>query len=218
MTASVALFDFDGTILRRDSTAVLVRQLLRRRPWRAPLIAPAVVRLRRARDPASLQAAKCDILGTLLRGLTAVAVAEACDRAAERLRPERRPEVMEAIAACTARGGRAVVVSASPGVLVRRALDDARVEVVATEFTVEAGRFTGAVRGPVCFGEAKVEAIRSHLGAGAEITDAWSDSLLDRPMMQLARVRHWLCPPADAEAVHRVDPSGVVVVPAGARP
>ncbi|MBM4113738.1 MAG: hypothetical protein FJ253_10295, partial [Phycisphaerae bacterium] len=67
MSATVSLFDFDGTIVRHDSTLVLVRQLLRLRPWRAAMAAPAAARLRLARSPAALQAAKCVLLGTLLR-------------------------------------------------------------------------------------------------------------------------------------------------------
>lgn len=215
MSAPAALFDFDGTLVRRDSTMPVVRALLSLRPWLATLAAPWAIRVRLARSAQALQAAKAALLGVLLRGLTEERAAPALDQAAVRMRRARRAAVVEAVRAGAARGVRVLVVSASPAVFLRRAVADLPVEVVATEFELEGDRFTGRVRGEICFGDAKVRAVRERLGADAVVEDAWSDSLHDRPMMELARTRHWLCPPADADEVRRIDPAAVVVAPSG---
>ena len=104
------------------------------------------------------------------------------------------------------------MVSASAGFYLRHALAPLHVEVVATEFEVRDDRHTGRVLGSICYGDAKPDAIRALLGANAPVIDAWSDSLSDLPMMLMARKRHWLCPPADADDVTRQDPQGTVVL------
>lgn len=214
--SAVALFDFDGTMVRRDSTGVLAKQLLRLRPWRGPMVVPAAARLRLTNSPDALQRAKCAMLGTLLRGLSEFGAAPAMDRAGELMRRERRPRVIDAVRRCAAQGVRILVVSASPGAFLRRALTDLPVEVVATEFAVVGGRYSGAVTGEICFGDAKVAAVRARVGADSRVEEAWSDSLLDQAMMRMARRRHWLCPPADAEAVRRSDPEAQVISTVGA--
>lgn len=216
MSAAVSLFDFDGTLVRKDSTRVLAGQLVRLRPWRGLLALPAAARLRLSRTPGALQRAKCSLLGALLRGLSEGRAARAMDRAAELMRRERRPRVLDALRRCAARGDRVLVVSASPGVFLRRALTDLPVEVVATEFALEGGVFSGALAGGICFGEAKVTAIAARIGPQARVEEAWSDSLQDAAMMRLARSRYWLCPPADADAVRRADPGAMVVSTADA--
>lgn len=214
MTASVALFDFDGTIVRRDSTRTLVKALARLRPWRAVTAAPLAVKLKLAPSEADLQRAKCALIGGLVRGLDEPRLRPAVECAAEFMRADRRPEVVDALRARAASGQRVLVVSASPGFFLRVALADLPVEVVATEFTMEGGRHTGAVMGAVCFGAAKVPAISAHAEPGAVIEEAWTDSLQDLPMMRLARRRFWLCPPLVAEQVRGVDPEGKVVATA----
>lgn len=216
MSSAVSLFDFDGTIVRRDSTRALAKQLLQLRPWRVLMILPSVVRLRLAQTPHALQRAKCAMLGLLFRGLSEGRAATAIERAAELLQRDRRPQVIDALRRCATRGDRVLVVSASPGVFLRRALADLPVEVVATEFAIERGTFSGSMVGDVCFGDAKVPAIRSLVGPNTIIAEAWSDSLHDRSMMQMAQRRHWLCPPADEAEVRRMDPEAIVIATTGA--
>jgi len=211
MTAPIALFDFDGTIVRRDSTRTLVAALARLRPWRAVTAAPFAVKLKLARSEADLQRAKCALIGRLVRGADAARLQPAIERAAEFVRADRRPEVLDALRSRAAGGSRVLVVSASPGFFLRAALRDLPVDVVATEFAVEDGRHTGAVTGAVCFGAAKVPAITARVEHGAVIDEAWTDSLQDLPMMRLARRRFWLCPPLAAETVRRADPEAHVV-------
>lgn len=210
MTAPAALFDFDGTIIRRDSTSTLVRHLLRMRPWRAPLVAALALRLKMARSPEQLQRAKNALIGALVRGLPAGRAALAADQAAAALRSCRRAGVIRALRAGADRGWRVVVVSASPGFFLRRAVADLPVEVVATEFAVSGDRFTGAVLGEPCFGPAKAMAVRAHLGAGV-VEEAWTDSIQDAAMMRLAIRRCWVCPPADGDEVRRLDADAVIV-------
>lgn len=211
MSTEAVLFDYDGTLVRRDSTRFLVLALVHLRPWLAPRAAMGIAALRLARSPSALQERKCALVGALARGLDANAMGAALTAAAVRMGREARPEAMAALDRYARAGKRVVVVSASAGFYLRHALAPLHVEVVATEFEVRDGRHTGRVSGSICYGDSKPSAIRALLGANATIVDAWSDSLSDLPMMRMARERHWLCPPADAAAVTREDPQGTVV-------
>lgn len=211
MSTEAVLFDYDGTLVRRDSTRFLVLALVQLRPWLAPRAALGIAALRLARSPSALQERKCALVGALTRGLDADAIRPALTAAAVRMGREARPKAMAALYRHTDTGRRVVVVSASAGFYLRHALAPLGIEVVATEFEVRDGRFTGGVSGSICYGDSKPSAIRALLGANATIVDAWSDSLSDLPMMLMARERHWLCPPADAAAVTREDPQGTVV-------
>ncbi len=212
MSTEAVLFDYDGTLVRRDSTRFLVLALVKLRPWLAPRAALGIAALRLARSPSALQERKCALVGALTCGLDADALRSALTAAAVRMGREARPEAMVALGTHARAGRRVVVVSASAGFYLRHALAPLRIEVVATEFEVRDGRHTGRVSGSICYGDSKPSAILALLGANATIIDAWSDSLTDLPMMRMARERHWLCPPADATAVAREDPQGSVVL------
>ncbi len=211
MSAPAVLFDYDGTLVRCDSTRFLVFALLRLRPWLAPRAAVGIAALRLARTPRALQERKCALVGALVRGLDEAALRPALEMAACRMRREVRAPVLAAFDAHARAGCRVVVVSASAGFYLRYALAPLGAEIVATEFEVRGGRYTGRVAGAICYGEVKPAAVRALLGPAAAIEDAWSDSLSDMPMMRLARVCHWLCPPADPAAVTRADPQGIIV-------
>lgn len=211
MSTEAVLFDYDGTLVRRDSTRFLVLALVQLRPWLAPRAALGIAALRLASSPRALQERKCALVGALARGLTADALSAALTTAAVRMEREARPETLAALDTYARAGRRIVIVSASAGFYLRHVLAPLRVEVVATEFEMRNGRHTGRVSGSICYGDAKPSAVHALVGANTTIIDAWSDSLSDLPMMRMARERHWLCPPADADAVARVDPQGTVV-------
>ena len=213
MTAPVALFDVDGTLVRRDSTRTQAAELARWQTRRALRAVRHAWRLKLSRSASSIQSAKCALLGALVRGRSRAQIDAAVDRAAEIVRKDRRPEVVQAILEWANNGGRAIVVSASPGFFLRSALRDLPVEVIATEFEVVGDHYNGMLASPVCFGDAKVAALASLLGPEARIEQAWSDSLHDLPMMRCAGRRIWLCPPADPVAVRRADPEGIVMAP-----
>jgi len=211
VSAETVLFDYDGTLVRRDSTSFLVLALMHLRPWLAPRAALSIAALRLARSPRALQEHKCSLVGALVRGLNADAMGSALTTATVRMEREARPEAWAALDAHVRAGRRVVVVSASAGFYLRYALASLRIEVIATEFEVRDGRHTGRVTGSICYGDKKPDAIRALLGTNETIIDAWSDSLSDLPMMLMARERHWLCPPADPAAVAREDPQGTIV-------
>lgn len=211
-----ALFDFDGTLTRLDTTRDLIAVLARFRPLRFLTAIPLLVAMVAARShPDLLQARKCAVLGHLYAGLEHEDLTPFHASFARRVRPLFRSEVMDSILLHQEQGTQVVIVSASPAVAIEAALGDPMIAVIGTRFALSHNRISGAVIDGACFGEAKVAAIQRWLDGrpgSAEIVEAWSDSWSDAPMMRLAKIRVWIGDTARCRKFQQDDPEGRVLV------
>ncbi|HSO00377.1 MAG TPA: HAD-IB family phosphatase [Candidatus Nanopelagicales bacterium] len=126
-------------------------------------------------------------------GWTAAELCGFVDRVFEaRALPARIRAGMRAVLAwARERGVRVLVVSASPQLVVERAV--ARMGVAAEQVTamrprVEAGAFRPELAAPPTYGDGKVRAVERALGDGARLIAAFGDSAYDAAMMRLAAV------------------------------
>jgi HAD superfamily hydrolase (TIGR01490 family) len=187
--APVAVFDFDGTITRRDSTAAFCRAefgsrlplaILRAAPWLAGYPVGRVGR----------QRLKEALLTPLLGGRPETEVrARAADWAARRLPGMVRPAALERLRWHQAQGHRVVLASASLELLLEPWARSAGVhDVLATRLEVRDGRLTGRIAGRNCYGPEKVARLRALLGdlRGFELY-AYGDSEGDRQLLAAAQ-------------------------------
>lgn len=196
--ATVAAFDFDGTLTRRDTVVPFLRRLAGDRRLAVGLvvrghrIAPAVAR--RHRD--ALRAIVTDQVfrGRAIREIEAHAGEFGEQIAAGGL----RPDTVARLAWHREAGHRVVIVSASyeqyVEVVGARLGVDA---VLATRLEVEADRCTGRLSGPNCRGPEKVTRLRAWLAdQGLAMGDvalwAYGDSPGDRELLAAARHPHWV--------------------------
>jgi phosphatidylglycerophosphatase C len=186
---AVAVFDFDGTITRGDSTTAFCREEF---PGR---ILPAAVRAAPSLAGYALhltgrQRVKEALLTTLLGGREEPEVRmRAADWAANRLPAMVRPEALERLRWHRSRGHRVVLASASLELLLEPWARTAAVDdVLATRLEVVGGRITGRLAGPNCYGPEKVARLRALLGdlAGVDLY-AYGDSRGDRELLAAAR-------------------------------
>ena len=214
--SELVVFDFDGTLTCRDTTRDLLLILLRQRPLRLLAALPWLCALMLARsDPDRLQSAKCGALGSLLRGLAPADLGPVVERFRNRVLPLLRQTVWASLRAHQRRGVRVLVVTASPRIAIEPVLAFAGILVIGTEFSESAGRFTGRIAGAPCYGTAKVDAIYNWLaltGASGPISEAWSDSLSDGPMMDLAARRVWVTSEGAADDFRTRDPQAEIVL------
>jgi len=141
--------------------------------------------------------------------------APALQRYKEVVSPLLREALLELINERHAAGQTILVVAASAEDTVRYAISHLPVQVIGTRFKAHQGQFTGALEGQGCYGAAKVPRIHAwadQQGAAAQYVEAWSDSLSDWPMMQLAAKRVWICRESLVPRVRERDPEGEVVV------
>lgn len=208
------IFDFDGTITTRDTTRFLMYELLRSRPWKAIFVAKQAIGLLRQRSPEAIQTCKLRCIGVAIEGLSEHDLLPSLQRFARTVRRLYRPELLRLIEEHSALGDDVVLASASPGFALRHLFAEYRLSVVATEFEVRHGVFTGRAVGNSCFGAHKAAAVLHYLSlAGDEsVESSWSDSISDLPVMMLARNRIWYCSAVDELKLRKVDPEGCFVV------
>ena len=209
------MLDFDGTMTRRDTTRILVFSLLKQRPWRVFRVFGPLLRLALGGHEQQVQTAKDRCVGLLLAGLTDSEAKPALQRYKEVVSPLLREALLELINERHAAGQTILVVTASAEDTVRYAISHLPVQVIGTRFKTQQGQFTGALEGQGCYGTAKVPRIHAwadQQGAAAQYVEAWSDSLSDWPMMQLAAKRVWICRESLVARVRERDPEGEVVV------
>ena len=200
----VAAFDADGTLWREDAGEAFLRHL----------VAIGWVRLPDGRDPyeAYERAVERDkrsgymYAAQLQAGLLEAEVGAEAERFARSWVPPRLVRASQELrAACADAGLRTVVVSASPGPIVRAAAPLAGfTELAAIEVRVRDGRFTGEVLDPVTYAEGKVHAV-SRFGP---LIVACGDSLAgDLSLLSAARIPFVVAPsrgsPLSAEALRR---------------
>lgn len=206
--ARFALFDFDGTLTRTDTTRYLVLELLKLRPWLV-IHSPALVWARLFGSAEALQYAKNRCIGHLLSGLAPDQVDRVAGRFGNRVAPLLRASVLEQARADQAAGIQVIVVTASPEFAVAPIFAHEGFWCVGTRYQMASEVYGGQLEGRPCYGEGKIPALRTRgVAEDDRIVSAWSDSLSDLPMMLLADVRHWVCAPESATLVRAADPDG----------
>jgi phosphatidylglycerophosphatase C len=187
--AAVAVFDFDGTITRGDSTTAFCRAAFPDRLLPAVLrSAPALAGFALGR--VARQRVKESLLTAVLGGRSEPEVrARAAEWAAGSLPGMVRPAALERLRWHQARGHRVVLASASLELLLEPWAREARVDdVLASRLEVSDGRLTGRLAGPNCYGPEKVARLAALLGdlTAVELY-AYGDSRGDRELLAAAR-------------------------------
>jgi phosphatidylglycerophosphatase C len=188
MTRTVAAFDFDGTLTRRDTML----------PFLARLVGPARLSAALASAAphfANRDAAKARLLERLLTGRDHVELLAHGKEYGERLAAEAvTTHMRERLAWHQAANHEIVIVSASLDVYVDAAARSLEVEhVLCTTLAVgDDGQCTGKLQGGNCRGLEKAARLRAHLGDNDVDLWAYGNSGGDRAMLALAQHPVWV--------------------------
>ena len=199
MTApTVAAFDFDGTITRRDTLLAFLRHVRGGRATAGAVFAESFRIARALGGAGSREKAKERLLVRLLAGRPVTELAELAEAYADEVVARRlRPQVQDRITTHRRRGDDVVIVTASPELYVtpigRRLGVDA---VLGTRLEVDGdGLLTGRLLGANCRGPEKVERLRAWLderGVGEHSGEprvvAYGDSSGDAELLAFADV------------------------------
>jgi HAD superfamily hydrolase (TIGR01490 family) len=201
MTARVALFDMDRTLVRRDTASLYVRYQrdIGEAGWRDALkvawwLAQYTVGVLDAE-----RVAERAVSG--YRGRSEQAMVDACrDWFARYVREHVCDEGRRAVERHRAEGCVTAIVTGATRYAAEPLAAELGIDhVVCTELEVEAGTFTGRVVKPMCYGPGKIELIgRRAADAGFTLDDAsfYSDSITDLPLLE--RVARPVCVNPDA--------------------
>lgn len=203
MTATLAVFDFDGTLFTGNSPTDFAR-FVHGRPafWPRMLAFLPVYCLYRA-GIISGDACKERFLALFFRGQGMGRLRDHAERYAARITGHLDPFHRERLAHHRAAGHRLVVVSATFAFIVAPWCEAMGLELLATAVEVAGGQITGKLRGENCHGEAKVRALAAAYPLDRCRLFAYGDSPSDLPLLRRAD-----------RAYYRGRPLGVGALPA----
>ena len=187
---ALALFDFDGTLTKRDTFPLFLQFVAGRNKywWGMFLISPLLFLYLIRIIPN--HAAKMLVLRYFLEGWSIRKLEESGEAFCQEVVPGLiRPEGLEKLKWHQAQGHRVILVSASVDWWVKPWCEAMGIECICTRVGQEEGRFTGEYDTPNCHGPEKVRRLKnriSRLDQYAEIY-AYGDSRGDREMLALAQ-------------------------------
>lgn len=184
----VAAFDFDGTLIARDSLVPFLAHATSRRRVITALARDIGPVMAGARELGLRDAAKTRLLDRLLAGDDPARLADLGRDYADQLHLSLRPEMVERIAWHRGCGHELVIVSASLRYYLEPLAERLGFDhVIAVELEVGAdGRLTGKLDGPNVRGEEKAVRLRRWMGARPDELWAYGDSAGDAQLLAMA--------------------------------
>jgi phosphatidylglycerophosphatase C len=189
----IAFFDFDGTITTKDTLLVFIRYCKGTLPFYIGFLLNSPWLVAYKLKIISNQKAKERVLRYFFKGTTAEAFDEYCRKFAnEAIPPLIRPGALEEIKKLQTEGVTVVIVSASPANWVTRWAEKHGLLTIATILETKGGKLTGHIVDKNCHGEEKVCRIeKQYTLSDYETVYAYGDSSGDKPMLNLAKYKHY---------------------------
>ena len=190
-----ALFDFDGTITSKDTTILLLVELLKLRPWRFFGLIWFLFKMIVASDNVSKQAKKNMAIGHLIKGLGDTHLNGALQEFSNKVKFLYQRSILAYIDQAIEDGCSVLIVTASPSFAISYCVSDLPVLVIGTEFEKEENIYTGYLKGENCFGREKVNRINEWAISNKvklSVQSAWSDHFSDFDMLSLSVKRYWV--------------------------
>lgn len=206
-----ALFDFDGTITSRDTTGILLSEMLKLRPWRAIGMMWFLVRMVVSNDSISKQRYKNRSIGHLIVGLTDLQLSPALKKFRNKVKTLYRPLILKAIDETIKSGCTVLIVTASPTFAISPCTLELPAFVLGTEFEQRGGIYSGHLYGENCYGHEKVNRLYEWAKSNniqLNVESAWSDHFSDLEMLKLSKERYWIGREQLRKLMIDRDPSG----------
>jgi phosphatidylglycerophosphatase C len=205
------LLDFDGTITNKDTTKILLLELLKAKPWRFLLLTHLILQVLYSKNSSTLQNCKNRMIGHLISGQNLCQLQSALKRYNEKVNLLYRPVLLEKIKEAEINGDLVIVVTASPCFAVSYCMANLPVTVIGTKFKKCGTFYSGNLDGKNCYGEEKVKNIERFINDASfhvNVIEAWSDHFSDYPMMRMAKQRYWIGDSRLNQQVNEKDPDG----------
>lgn len=189
----IAVFDFDGTIISRDSLPDFLIRTCGRTAFilRLPLI--IILKLTALTGILSTHRAKELVFSSFLRGMSVADFRQACLRYAARIPELVYPAALEEIRKHQEKGDKVVIISASVPDWIRPWAETVGIrQVEGTELEVEGGVLTGRFSTPNCKGIEKVRRLcKLYPDVISETLYVYGDSSGDKELLAIADVPHY---------------------------
>ena len=189
------LFDFDGTITIKDTTILLLVELLKIRPWKVFKLIWFLLRMIVANKTEVRQKNKNKAIGHLIKDLSDAHLSGALQNFTNKVKFLYRPSIMNAIHKGIQDGHTVIIVTASPSFAISNCISDLPLLVLGTEFEKKENIYTGHLKSNNCYGQEKVNRLNEWAASNnvfLNIHSAWSDHPSDFDMLSLSANRYWV--------------------------
>lgn len=203
------LYDFDGTITTKDTTILLLVELVKLRPLRFFRIIWYLIRIKFSRKSLFKQKYKNKAIGYLIKDFNDNKLNTALNIFKKKVKLIYRPPVMESINQAIKNDLKVIIMTASPTFAIRFCLSDLPVLVIGTEFEKKKNIYTGHLEGDNCYGPEKVNRLKKWAKLNnieLNIQSAWSDHFSDFDMLSLSAKRYWVGGEQLQKQVTSIDP------------
>jgi HAD superfamily hydrolase (TIGR01490 family) len=190
---ALSVFDFDGTLTKRDSFVPFLRFAFGKRVFAQRLIRLVIPTLKCLGRRVTRDELKELLIHTFLTNVDAQWVekkaAEFCDRYWTRLM---RPSGLIAVASQVNSGAIVTICSASPAMVLKPFADKLGIRLIGTNLEVKDGMLTGRINGHNCRCGQKVKRLEAEYGPLSSYhLRAWGDTRGDYEMLAAAQEAYW---------------------------
>ncbi len=185
---SIAFFDFDGTITKKDSMWLFLKYLSGKSKFYLNVIPLIPVLALFKLNLISSKKGKQAIFKKFFKNCDLILFEEHCKKFTQQiLINQLRPEILNKMTWHQEHDHQIVVVSASPKNWISYWCEDQGIDLIATELEVENGKLTGQIAGENCKGKQKVIRIKQNYDLNKFLTVyAYGDSIGDSEMLAMA--------------------------------
>lgn len=189
----LSVFDFDGTLTRRDSFIPFLRFAFGTRAYAFRMVRIAPDAIRYLSKGMTRDELKAVLIASFLKGVNVEWVEQ---RASEFRKAYwsrlMRPAGLQSVAAEVGSGAQVTICSASPRLVLKPFADELGIKLIATELEVADGKLTGRISGSNCRCEAKVLRLEAVYGPLEKFRlRAWGDTRGDHELLAAAQEPHW---------------------------
>ncbi|MEA9389592.1 HAD family hydrolase [Acerihabitans sp. TG2] len=190
---ALSVFDFDGTLTKRDSFVPFLLFAFGHRVFARRLVRLVIPALKYIGRRATRDELKDILIRTFLAGVEATWVeqkaADFCERYWTRLM---RPSGLIAVATQVNSGAIVTICSASPAMVLKPFADRLGIRLIGTDLEVKDGVLTGRISGQNCRCAQKVERLQAVYGPLSSYhLRAWGDTRGDYEMLAAAQEPYW---------------------------
>jgi HAD superfamily hydrolase (TIGR01490 family) len=189
----LSVFDFDGTLTRRDSFVPFLRFAFGTRTFALRMIRMLPDAVRYLSKGMTRDELKAVLIASFLKGVQVEWVEQ---RASEFRKAYwsrlMRPAGLQSVTVEVASGAQVTICSASPRLVLTPFAEELGIKLIATELEVIDGKLTGKISGSNCRCEAKVLRLESVYGPLEKFRlRAWGDTRGDHELLAAAQEPHW---------------------------
>lgn len=192
-TNALSVFDFDGTLTKRDSFVPFLRFAFGKRVFARRLVRLVIPTLKCLSRRVTRDELKGILIKTFLTGVEARWVeqkaSEFCEKYFTRMM---RPSGLIAVATQVNSGAIVTICSASPSIMLKPFADRLGIGLISTNLEVKDGILTGNIDGQNCRCAQKVVRLTEKYGPLSDYyLRAWGDTRGDYEMLAIAQEPHW---------------------------